>query len=624
MNINFITRPVTCILPVLILLVSCCFLISPDLCHAMGRHKVPGSVPGQVPDAVNLLVKKHYTVNKDGSYTLELYFKTRLNTYKGKKDRGDFRFGYNSSFEKVEVKLARTILPDGRIIDVSPKEINDIADPSTQAASIFSGARLRVINFPSVQKGCVIELRMVKKSAIGFWGLESFRLNDPCREKQVIIDMPEGSYLAFQIGSRRIRFSERHESGRRVLEWTGKQLEKAPDDPMRPPVENMDSTLVFSSFRSWQGVGGWFKKFLPGPDAEEGHGWFASVKPSDNANSIFCWLSKRLHVLPLGFFNTRLHFQLPVQTLESGYGTQLDAALLFYHILKARGMSPELLAASSRRVWMKGIRNTFYPGALDTFLVRHENRYYLFGSRNIAPGITGLDGQMALSLDTGRFEAVRDARPTSSTITYHITPESPASIKYSYKGHHEGIQALGMRTMFKDLTKGELRVRTSIFYHSLSSLAVPDGDLKISDLDPASGPVDIEAAYHLDGFPVVTPSFYVLPIPRISLLDAMAVNPPDRKADLFLGSQKSARLTVEIMIPMSFRLKHLPGHLQGVSGPVSWKNACQVIGHKIRCVRQVSIKRGFVSRGEMFQSLRNQVLELMDPEQNCIYLEPAD
>ncbi len=569
------------------------------------------------PDAVNLQVKKHYSVKPDGSYTMTLFVKTLINTYKGKKDRGDFRFGYNSAFETVKVKRARTILADGRVVEVGQKEMNDIADPATQKASIFSGARVRIINFPAVEKGCTVELEIEKGSRLGFWGMESFALLDPCLEKTVTMELPEDMPLNFQLLDKRIKFSQHREKGRKILEWKGEQLEKAADDPLSPPIENLDSTLVFSSFASWKQVGAWFRNIL----VDKGNKRAAFAHDLDAApdpDSLYSLLSERLEILPLGFFQTRLHFQKPGQTFKKRYGTQIDAALLFYRILESRGLNPLLLAASSRGIWLKGLKNSFCPQLFDTFVVRAGKRFYSFDAKDMSPGVTGMDGQQALELSGGEFETVTDIRPTGSQASYQVHLADPSRLEFSFKTRQSGTDARSVRKMFKDLTPSEMKVADSMFFHSLNPLAEPLSPLKKTGLDPRTGPVEIKASYSAREVHVPRGDSYVLAVPRISKLDGIASCPEKRKAPFFIRKKESLKVEYNLSLPDSCKVTAVPADIQGEAGPISWENRCRTSDHGIFCVRKVTIQRGLVSAGEEFLELRSRILKLIDPEENSL------
>ncbi|RUM91853.1 MAG: hypothetical protein DSZ23_01290 [Thermodesulfatator sp.] len=597
------------------------FVLVPSLCCFAG-----GTVqPVAKPDAVNLVIKKHYRLGQDGNYTQTLYFKTLINTYKGQKDRGDFKFGYNSAFEKVTVKLARTILPDGRVVKVGPKEINDITDPSTQKASIFSGARMKIVNFPAVEKGCIIELEMEKQSKLPFFAMESFRLADPTREKSVVIDMPRDQSLSFRLAFKGVRFSEKTSNGRRVLEWTGRGLEKDPDDPLSPPLENLDHTLVVSQFASWTEVSQWFTHILlDNLNRQNWPGLSHGFKSATDADGLYCLLENRLKILPLNLFKTKLVFQAPVKTRESGYGTQFDAAVLFYALLKAKGLSPELLAASSRGVWMKGLENVFYPGCLDTVLVKADGRYYSFDRKELSPGITGMHGQLALSLSSGRFEVIKDSRESGKALFYTVKIVDPSDCEYTYSSTLSGTTAQEIRRMFKYLTPGEFQVRSSMFFHSLHPLARPVGDLEISSLQPLAGPVKIKAVYSVNDFHIASGGGFVVPVPRSSGLDAIASCLSGRKDPVFIRSNKSSQVVFDISMPDSYQLLGFPQGFSGRLGPVSWQNSCNATGMNIHCVRRITVKRGFVENGEEFARLKQVVFRLLDPEENSIRFLPAD
>ena len=82
-------------------------------------------------DAVNLKIKKHYTVAADGSYKLHLYVKRRILTYKGKKEHADFKFTYNQARQSVKLLKAQTITTEKEIVRSRRKRFTTYRFPGT-------------------------------------------------------------------------------------------------------------------------------------------------------------------------------------------------------------------------------------------------------------------------------------------------------------------------------------------------------------------------------------------------------------------------------------------------------------------------------------------------------------
>jgi hypothetical protein len=388
-------------------------------------------------------------------------------------------------------------------------------------------------------------------------------------------------------------------------------------------VENLDSTLIFSGFSSWKQVGAWFRDILFKSEGHKGP-ILPDLDSAQDADSLYIFLSRRLEILPISIFNTRLKFQRPEETFRKKYGTQMDAALLFYRILESRGLRPRLLAASSRGVWLKGLKACFYPRLFDTLLVKVSDRYYSFDTKDMSPGVTGMDSQEALIIDTGDFETIIDARPAGSSATYDVHLLEPSTLEYRFVTRLTGADARSARKMFKDLTPEETRVADSMFFHSLSPLAAPLGPLEKKGLDPGDGPVEIKASFRVHGSPVSRGSSYVLPVSRSSKLDGIATCPEKRRTPFFIRKKESVRVEFNLALPGSCKLKAIPQAIQGSVGPVSWDNRCSSSAGGIHCVRRVEVQRGFVQNGEEFRRLKEAVFRLLDPEENSVEYVPAD
>jgi hypothetical protein len=99
------------------------------------------------------------------------------------------------------VDTARTVNSDGEAHVVSPDEIGDIVPEYLAGATIYSHVRERVISFPAVDKGSVIELETTRTTKpgpdspmgaevmIGRW--------DPIVDRTITVTAPAGTVPAF-------------------------------------------------------------------------------------------------------------------------------------------------------------------------------------------------------------------------------------------------------------------------------------------------------------------------------------------------------------------------------------------------------------------------------------------
>ena len=80
-----------------------------------------------------------------------------LEAQRGKRKFADLHVPYDSKRQTHEVKVARTANADG-VHDASPEEVSDIVPDDLRDATVYSSVRERVISFPAVDKGSVLDL----------------------------------------------------------------------------------------------------------------------------------------------------------------------------------------------------------------------------------------------------------------------------------------------------------------------------------------------------------------------------------------------------------------------------------------------------------------------------------
>ncbi len=592
------------------------FTILPTSLFAMGTSPTPK----ERPDAVILLVEKNYQVSPSGNYTLTLHVKTLINTYQGRKSWADFKTSYNSRFESIKIIEAKTITPDGKIVPVTKKEIHDITDPSTQSASLFSASRLKVINFPSVEEGCTVELVLKKTSRLGLWAVEPFTLINPVRVKKVTVSLPKDLALSVHLASNSIKSTKKTKNGRTIYSWEGKDIPRLIPDPMMPPVANRADTLIFSTLGSWKEVSGLLKSLLLASTAEKGGRFSALAKDfkGKTSDEIYLELKKRLEIFPIALFRSNMTFSPPDVTLKRGYGSQMDGVLLFCKLLDLNGIKYQILAANSGGIWLKGLKDCYDPAFFNTFLVRANGKYYSFDIKEAPPGITGLDGQLALNIKDGSFLIIKDTSDQEAIQEFDTRLSTPSSFTVNYHGGFYGLKAVSLKKTFRDLTPGEFKVRKSIFFHSLHPLARPLSPLEITGVSPESPAVTINTRYKVKGFSLRNNSLFFFPIQAPGLIGTFFGLPPKRKSDVFIRRTIKETVKVRIALPAWLIPEKVPAGSSGVIGPFSWSEGCHVSAEALLCTRTVAVKRGFLKNGEEFKRLQRTVQQLLSPENNTI------
>ncbi len=357
------------VLSVLFLLLAGCL----PGCATGPKPAPPVSSPAAGPataDAVNLLIAKDYTVQRDGGYTLRLHLIRRILTYKGKKDYADFKFTYNDSFQNVEINQAQTTTAAGQVVKAGREEVHDILAPWTAGASIYSHTRQKVVSLPAVEPGSTIELQLTVKSRKGFWLREAFRLPEPIDRKVVTVALPpEMPWQYRQPKMVRMHTEKRPEAT--IYRWEAHDVPSLVPENDVPAPENRDFCLLAATFADWPAVAAWYRRlWLPALKAAPAAGKAAVRLDDSSVERLYESLLRQLTPHPIDFLETGLQPQLPAVTLEKGYGTQVDLALVFFHLLQQRQLHPRLLLTGSEELFLAPLRPFPAPGLLHRVIVR--------------------------------------------------------------------------------------------------------------------------------------------------------------------------------------------------------------------------------------------------------------
>lgn len=573
-------------------------------------------------DAINRLIEKEYRLQPDGSWTMRLHFVTQVLTFNGMKENSDFRFRYNPAFEEVKVLLARTATAHGRVVDANPKEINDIPDPGTSRASLFASSRIKVVNFPAVDLGSTVELVLEKRSRLPFWALESFRLDDPTLVKQVRVQVPEGMELKHFTDHPGITLDVRPAAdnpGATEYVWTGKDLLSAWKEPHSPHLLNSGHCLVLATASDWLNATALLR------DRLLRKGWkeleVNLYGYPDTPEGLFSALQEQIKAFRVPLFKTALRFQEPEKTLSSRMGTQFDACILFMAILRQKGHSPRLILANSRGAFLDRLESVPAAGLLDTAVVECCGRFFSFDSRNMPPGVTDMDGQLGLDLETGRWLTIEDHPKAQTSSAWQVELRSQRLAAVRYFRSDSGAESRTMRAIFRDLTPEEFDVRKRMFLFALSPSVREGGHLWVNGEEDLRSPVTVRADFELDA-PLIQlkDGSLLYPVRFGQILESLGSLPRKRHNPFFLAQGQTARFVLELTIPPGWRVRSMPASDSGRQGLFSWRISSTKTGRRVYVSACFQTDRGILAV-EDYQAFRQALGRVLDPSRWMVVLD---
>jgi len=107
--------------------------------------------------AIILLNEHEYLIKKDNTMVENIHRLIKILNVRGREKYGEINIDYDSTYQTVNVEIARTIKPDGSIVEVGKKDIKDI--DRWAGFPLYSNAKVKVISMPEVVEGSVIEYK---------------------------------------------------------------------------------------------------------------------------------------------------------------------------------------------------------------------------------------------------------------------------------------------------------------------------------------------------------------------------------------------------------------------------------------------------------------------------------
>ena len=577
-------------------------------------------------DALNEEIRKEYTIHPDGSVDYHLYMRTRILTYRGRKQNGDMQVAYNSAWQKVQVDMSRTgtVRADGTRVPVKEDEINDIQDPDTARASIYSAARIRVINFPAVEPGAMVEADITvhtrRPGILSFWKREYFALSAPTAVKTVILHAPASVPVHWAANSRIIQVENSSAGNVNTWKWTGTMLPKMVDEPLSPPALHTSPMLFITTAGSFQDVAEFYNALVPwkqkgiAPDQVP-----SRLREISDTDELYIRFMSLFKPYPISFLDTDLKCQRPEITLQRGYGTPLQLAWLFRAILETRGINSDIFAvADSCMVSMLPL--PFMPDIFSQYLLNCKGRWYSFSRRELTPGITGLDSHVAIDLADGSVNRVSDLTEdiTITTVcTSYLTDGATEGILYSLDA---GDSAAVARQGFRYLSGPELAVAKSMVLHAVDPMAT--GKVHFCLLDDLMKPVGIKVDFKIpEPVPSVFDSYF-FPIPSSSILETYVQIAPDRKNPVWFPEKRRDVMVFALKLPLGAGIKSLPQGFCGQAGPFSWNVSVHRVGRTVYYTREIETERGLLPAGEPLEKFLRAFSELTGPGQGIVMFSP--
>jgi Domain of Unknown Function with PDB structure (DUF3857)/Transglutaminase-like superfamily len=323
--------------------------VDPQITAALKRVK-----PSDFPSANSVLVINDQRVvyQPDGKFTNTAHVATLVLTQAGKASAATSSLYYTKDAEKMEVLSAQVIKPDGKVVAVSPKDIQDVEQSGEMNIYDPQGRSMKV-TFPDLAVGDVADItyrltRQLPTRENYFNDIFGFQSTEPMLEASYLVDGPKSLPLTAETyhpeRASKIETTKQTVGDRIHYSWTvHNAAQLVPETAMDASTEM--PTLVVTTDPSWQHFSQWWAK-LTAPQLEATAEIKAKVAeltkgaktPDDKIKALYDFVAQDIRYRGLGVGpRTGYTPRKASDTFTSRWGVCRDVSILLTSMLRESG-----------------------------------------------------------------------------------------------------------------------------------------------------------------------------------------------------------------------------------------------------------------------------------------------
>jgi tetratricopeptide (TPR) repeat protein len=328
--------------------------------------------------ALILLADEKIKITRANTQESSMHYLVKILNERGKEDFAEAAVEYDSTFEKIELVYARTIRPDGKVVNVGSRHIRDVTKYLN--FPLYSNARVFIISFPEVAIGSVLEYKIkIKRSQLvnkkDFFLSYPVQSDEPIISSQFTLIIPKERKLNVKFINEeyndfgaRLNPSKEEAGEDLIYRWQFNSIPQIIPEPSMPHDAEINPAILLSTFNSWKDLYNWwwelaFDKIKPDSSIKETTKRIIKGKSSDvdRARAIYNFCAKDIRYVAVEYGQAGFEPHLAGDILRNKYGDCKDQAILLVTMLREAGLSAYPVLISTKQYYNL---NKDFPSAL--------------------------------------------------------------------------------------------------------------------------------------------------------------------------------------------------------------------------------------------------------------------
>lgn len=534
----------------------------------------------EYPDAGGIIIidDDKYLLNLDGRRNYEYHFAAKI-LKNSKKEWSAVRLYFEEERSKIAVMLARTIKPDGRVINLPQEDIKIVKPKSGMV--FFEKGKIVQFELPDVSIGDIIEYKFTE-DIFNPWNKQFlnvdhyFQTTEPIYSSSIQISIPESQELT--VGTRNaenISHKNYLKNGYKHYYWSMENVPPLIREPEMPPLGDIVPRMEISNQKSWNVFYDWYANFQTVRMKQTDDIKELVLKITDGVKTDSAKVARIYHFVQSnvryicikGGAASGVSGHPAQETLEKGYGDCTDKAILFATMLRTAGIKayPVYVGTNSDvPELMTEIPGYYGNHCINNVEVDGKSIYLdATGTTSRFPSYWSADHDVyAINAIERKMEKTPIPPPENNMRNYSYDIQiSSLDCIVTFNARYTGDWEDWVRWYWQHKKKDEIKKTFEEMIHEVSPYSELI-DYSLENVDDISKPFSMTMKYKLNNYIKKTGDLFLFGLPE--LIDRYTfdeVSLVGRKYPLTYSTSEAIENSYTIIFPQNLKIEYFPNEI---------------------------------------------------------------